>query len=75
MPIYPLVGINVVQEGLQGVMNKQHVQDALESASETGADGIHIARNYAEMRLENVKAAGEALRTLGKSSKSQVLKG
>jgi hypothetical protein len=64
IPIYPLVGIDVVQEGLEGTMGPSDVHDAIKAAWDAGASGIHLARNYAEMRSSNLKAAGNTIRTL-----------
>lgn len=64
MPIYPGIGIDVVQEGIPREMEPGDVEEDIRSAYRAGADGLVIARNYAEMRVENVKAAGVALRGL-----------
>jgi hypothetical protein len=58
------IGIDVFQEGLEHVMTPADVTGAIEAAHAAGADGITLARNYAEMRPENLAAAGAAIRRL-----------
>lgn len=40
----------------------QDVHDAVRAAFRGGADGVILSRKYSEMRLANLRAAGEALR-------------
>lgn len=58
------IGIDVFEEGLRRAMTPVDVNDAVEAAHAAGADGITLARNYAEMRHENLAAAGAAVRRL-----------
>ncbi len=45
-------------------MTPDGVAAAIAEAHTAGADGITLARNYAEMRLENLAAAGDAVRRI-----------
>ena len=38
------------------------MRDAVRAALGAGADGVILSRKYSEMRLANLRAAGEALR-------------
>jgi hypothetical protein len=64
LPIYGGIGIDVVEEGLGRHMEPTDVVQAVEAALRAGADGITVSRNYAEMRLANLRAVGHALRGL-----------
>lgn len=66
MPIYPGIGIDVRQHGQSARMQPRHVVDAVKAAAQAGADGITASRNYAEMRIANLKAFGRALGGLGR---------
>jgi hypothetical protein len=39
------------------------VNDAVLAAFRGGADGVLLSRKYSEMRLANLKGAGDAVRT------------
>jgi hypothetical protein len=39
------------------------VREAVRAALHAGVDGVVLSRKYSEMRLANLHAAGEALRT------------
>jgi len=39
------------------------VHDAVLASFRGGADGVLLSRKYSEMRLANLKGAGEAVRT------------
>ena len=41
------------------------VKDAVLAAFHGGSDGVLLSRKYSEMRLENLKGAGAAIRELG----------
>jgi hypothetical protein len=56
------VGIDVFQQGLEHAMTPEDVAGAIEAAHAAGADGITLARNYAEMRHANLAAAGIAIK-------------
>jgi hypothetical protein len=57
------IGIDVFEDGLERQMTPDDVSAAIIEAHAAGADGITLARNYAEMRHELLSAAGE---TIGK---------
>ena len=40
------------------------VREAVKAALTAGAPGVILSRKYSEMKLENLSAAGEALRDL-----------
>jgi hypothetical protein len=56
------IGIDVFESGLERAMTPDDVAAAIAEAHAAGADGITLARNYAEMRHENLSAAGDAVR-------------
>jgi hypothetical protein len=66
MPIYPGVGIDVRQQGFSRLMRPKDVVAAVMAAAKAGADGITASRNYAEMKIANLKAFGQALKELGR---------
>jgi hypothetical protein len=58
------LGIDVFEQGLSRPMTPYDVEAAIHAAHAAKADGITISRNYAEMRHENLTAAGRALSRL-----------
>lgn len=58
------IGIDVFEHGQERAMTPDGVAAAIAEAHTAGADGITLARNYAEMRLENLAAAGDAVRRI-----------
>ena len=54
------IGIDVFEDGLERAATPDDVAAAISEAHAAGADGITLARNYAEMRHENLFAAGDA---------------
>jgi hypothetical protein len=54
----------VFEDGLVRAMTPDDVAAAIAEAHAAGADGITLARNYAEMRHENLAAAGNAVRRI-----------
>jgi len=65
-PIYPGIGIDVRQHGFNRSMRPKDVTAAVMAAAKAGADGITASRNYAEMKVANLKAFGETLKRLGR---------
>ncbi len=63
VPIYAGIGLDVQEPGLNRAMQPPDVVDAVRAAARAGAEGITVSRNYAEMRLENLRAVGEAIRS------------
>jgi hypothetical protein len=64
-PIYAGIGVDITDPDLPRAMTPADVRGAVVAAVEGGAAGITISRNYAEMRLENLRAVGSALREAG----------
>lgn len=61
MEIYPRVGFDFPQPGLR-VLPRQ-VRAAFHAALNAGADGILFPREYGEASADNLKAAGQAVRS------------
>jgi hypothetical protein len=66
IPIYAGIGVDVREAGFTRRMDPRDVIEAIEAAARAGADGITVARNYAEMHVDNLRAVGVALRRLGR---------
>ena len=58
------IGIDVFEDGLERAMTPDDVAAAITEAHAAGADGITLARNYAEMRHSSLSAAGDAVRRI-----------
>jgi hypothetical protein len=58
------IGVDVFEEGLATKMKPEDVEAAVLAAHSSGADGITVSRNYAEMRHANLEAIGRAVRSL-----------
>ena len=58
------IGVDVFEEGLASQTKPRDLEAAVFAAHTSGADGITISRNYAEMRHANLEAIGRAVRTL-----------
>ena len=63
--IYPGIDINIPTEKNEKKTQPSDVQAAVKAAFESGAQGVILSRKYSEMRLDNLAAAGEALKELG----------
>ena len=63
--VYPGIGIGVPSPGRR--IEPDDVRAAIRAAYEGGADGILLARSYADTTLRNLETAGEVLRELGKA--------
>lgn len=61
--IYPGIGFDVPGSPPE---NTDTIQDAVIKAFKAGADGIVVSREYEEMRVPNLKAVGQAIRSLSK---------
>jgi hypothetical protein len=59
IPIYPGIGINIPAP--TRTTNPEDLHGALWAAYEAGARGVVLARNLAEMRHENLVAAGQTI--------------
>ena len=64
MRLHPGIGIGVQDAGGTRPVSPSDVSAAIEAALEGGASGVMLSRNYSEMTLENLSAAGNTLRRL-----------
>lgn len=62
--VYPGIGISLNSPGRR--VRVDDTKAAIRAAYEGGADGILLARNYAETTLANLDAVGQVLKELGK---------
>lgn len=61
--IWPGIDIDIPTGPDEKKTEPQDVRDAVRAALGAGADGVILSRKYSEMRLSNLRAAGEALRS------------
>ncbi len=67
--IYPGIDIDVPTRPTDKRTKPEDVRRAVRAACEAGADAVVLSREYVEMWLANLSAAGETLREIfGKSS-------
>jgi hypothetical protein len=62
--IYPGIDIDIPTGDKEKKTQPSDVRDAVKAALTAGAPGVILSRKYSEMKLENLSAAGEALRDL-----------
>jgi hypothetical protein len=62
--IYPGIDIDVPTGAKEKKTHASDVREAVKAALTAGAPGVILSRKYSEMKLENLSAAGEALRDL-----------
>jgi hypothetical protein len=60
--IWPGIDIDIPTAHDEKKTEPQDVREAVRAALSAGADGMILSRKYSEMRLANLRAAGEALR-------------
>jgi hypothetical protein len=60
--IWPGIDIDIPTGKDEKKTEPQDVREAVRAAFGAGADGVILSRKYSEMRLANLRAAGEALR-------------
>lgn len=60
--IWPGIDIDIPTGQNEKKTEPQDVREAVRAALAAGADGVILSRKYSEMRLANLRAAGEALR-------------
>lgn len=65
IPIYPGIDIDIPTALNEKRTQPSDVKAAVLAAFKAGAPGVVLSRKYAEMKLTNLAAAGEALRELG----------
>jgi hypothetical protein len=61
--IWPGIDIDIPTGRNEKKTEPQDVRGAVRAALGAGADGVILSRKYSEMRLSNLRAAGEALRS------------
>src|SRR5262249_47672630 len=61
--IWPGIDIDIPTGHDEKKTEPRDVREAVRAALHVGADGVVLSRKYSEMRLANLRAAGEALRT------------
>ncbi len=64
MKIWPGIDVDIPTAATSKKTQPQDVYDAVRAAFEGGAHGVLLSRKYSEMRLDNIRAAGRALRDL-----------
>jgi hypothetical protein len=62
MQIWPGIEIDLPTGEHEKKSTPDDVYAAVRAALESGAHGIILSRKYSEMRLENLRAAGRAIR-------------
>lgn len=58
--VYPGIGISLPSPDRR--VHPNDMREVVRAAYEAGADGILLARNYAETTIENLEAVGEVIR-------------
>jgi hypothetical protein len=64
MKIWPGLDVDIPTAASSKKTQPQDVYDAVKAAFAGGAHGVLLSRKYSEMRLDNIRAAGRALRDL-----------
>jgi hypothetical protein len=62
--VYAGIGIDIPGNGATFASNPEGVYQATRKAFEAGAAGVLISREYDEMRLDNLRAVGRAMREM-----------
>jgi hypothetical protein len=62
LKIWPGIDIDIPTSKDEKKTEPQDVREAVQAAFRGGASGVILSRKYSEMRLANLRAAGEALR-------------
>jgi len=63
--VYPGLDIDIPTKPGEKHTTPDDVRKAVKAAISAGAEGVVLSRRYAEMRLENLAAAGQGLREAG----------
>ena len=63
--IWPGIDIDIPTEADHSKCTPQGTRDAVFAAFRAGAQGVILSRKYSEMKLANLKGAGDAIRSLG----------
>ena len=64
MKIWPGLDVDIPTAATSKKTQPSDVYDAVKAAFDGGAHGVLLSRKYSEMRLDNIRAAGRALREL-----------
>ena len=59
--IWPGIDVDIPTGQNEKKTEPQDVREAVRAAFRAGADGVILSRKYSEMRLENLRAAGDGL--------------
>ena len=62
--LWPGIDIDIPTAAASSKSTPQGTRDAVAAAFRAGADGVLLSRKYSEMRLANLRGAGEAIRAL-----------
>ena len=65
MKIWPGIDVDIPTAATSKKTQPDDVYQAVKAAFEAGAHGVILSRKYSEMRLDNLRAAGRAVRELG----------
>jgi len=63
--LWPGIDIDIPTAAQNSKSTPQGTKDAVLAAFRGGADGVLLSRKYSEMKLANLRGAGEAIRELG----------
>jgi hypothetical protein len=63
--VWPGIDIDIPTERGSSKCTPAGVEAAIRAAFHGGADGVILSRKYSEMRLENLRAAGAAIKEMG----------
>jgi len=61
--IWPGIDIDIPTGANEKKTQPEDVRESVRAALGAGADGVLLSRKYSEMRLANLRAAGEAVRS------------
>jgi len=64
MQIWPGIDVDIPTAATSKKTSPADVYDAVKAAFGGGAHGVLLSRKYSEMRLDNIRAAGRAVRDL-----------
>ena len=62
--IWPGIDVDIPTAATSKKSQPEDVYEAVKAAFEGGAHGVLLSRKYSEMRLDNIRAAGRAVREL-----------
>jgi hypothetical protein len=65
--LWPGIDIDIPTASGHSKCSPKGVSDAVQAAFRAGSDGVLLSRKYSEMKLDNLKGAGAAVRQFGKA--------